>query len=62
MKTFFYSMLFAVMSFGLLACNSEQSTSPPPEKPKAMQDAEQVEAMMKEKAEADKETIEEASE
>ncbi|MEK7989904.1 MAG: hypothetical protein VSS52_002760 [Thiotrichaceae bacterium] len=65
MKSILYVVLLVAFSFGLTACNEEekapQVTQPEPQKPAVIQKAEQVEAIVNKKAEADKQAIDEAT-
>jgi len=55
--------LFLMTVFGLTACNNTEAPveKPEPQKPAVIQEAEQVEAILKEKAEADKQAIDNAA-
>ncbi len=55
MKAIFLYLLLAILS----ACGNETAQTAEPQKPKAIQDAEQVEEILKQKAEADKKLIDE---
>lgn len=63
MKQLTYMLL--IVAFALTACNSSEPAAPTekpePQKPAVLQEAEQVEAILKEKAESDKQAIDNAA-
>jgi hypothetical protein len=66
MKTILYAILLVSFGFGLSACNKEEAEpkvteTVAPQKLEVIEKAEQVEDILKEKAQADKHVIDEAA-
>jgi type IV pilus biogenesis protein CpaD/CtpE len=63
MKSILYIVLLVVFGFGLSACNDKESevTQAEPQKPVVIQEAEEIETILNEKAEADKQAIDDAT-